>query len=115
MATSSMLTLRLLGPPDFAKLTPVQEHQFQYVRAYTGDLEQSLGLMEFFSVHDATGRHVYDMHLFCGDDGQVFAANTTERIGGFSQGGADFGNTAFNDAFEAALATFREGAAKTKK
>jgi hypothetical protein len=108
-----MLTLRLLEPPDFTKLTPVQKNQFEFIESYTGNLQQSLELMEFFSVHDAKGKHVYDMHLFCGDDGQVFEASTNKRVASFSQGGSTCDDKALEGALDAALAAFR--AAKKKK
>jgi hypothetical protein len=34
------------------------------------------------------GRHVFDLQLFCGDDGQVYRAGTLDRVASFSQGGA---------------------------
>lgn len=37
-------------------------------------------LTDLFAVHDETDARVYDMHLFCDDDGQVFRAGTTEHV-----------------------------------
>lgn len=45
-------------------------------------------LITLFDVLDGDGRHLYDLHLFCGDDGQVYRAGTTEHVASFSQGGA---------------------------
>lgn len=43
-------------------------------------------LIQLFSVFDETGSHVYDLHLFCGEDGQLQKAGTTEHVASFSQG-----------------------------
>jgi hypothetical protein len=110
-----MLTLRLLPTPDFSRLTPVQKFQFQYIPTHVGNHEESLPLMEFFEVLDENGKHLYDMHLMCGDDGQVFAANTKKRVGGFSQGGADTGDPVFEEELDTALTRFKESARKRKR
>ncbi len=43
-------------------------------------------LIQLFSVFDDAGSHVYDFHLFCGEDGQLHQAGTTEYVASFSQG-----------------------------
>lgn len=53
-----------------------------------GDGPDGLGLIDRFDVLDAAGAHVYDLALFCGDDGQVFWAGTLDHVASFSQGGA---------------------------
>lgn len=49
-------------------------------------------LLELFDVLDAQGQHVYDLHLFCGDDGRVHRKGTLEYVASFSQGGATGSN-----------------------
>lgn len=62
-------------------------------------------------MHDETDAHVYDLHLFCDDDGQVFRAGTTAHVASFSQGGADSRDPALeralNDANRAVRASRR--------
>jgi hypothetical protein len=43
-------------------------------------------LIQLFAVIDEDGRHCYDLHLFCGEDGQLLNAGTTEPVASFSQG-----------------------------
>ena len=43
-------------------------------------------LIQLFAVFDDAGRHVYDLHLFCGDDGQLHRAGSTEHVASFAQG-----------------------------
>jgi hypothetical protein len=44
-------------------------------------------LIDLFDVLDEGGQHLYDLHLFCGDDGQLHRTGTTEHVASFSQGG----------------------------
>lgn len=107
-----VLTLRKLPTPDFTKLTPAQEHQF---RALIDNVGNELGILNrigFYSVHDATGKHVYDMHLMY-EDGQIFEAGRKTRVGGFAQGGADCGDPDLDEALELALKRFGEQATAT--
>jgi len=76
--------------------TPYFEEIDELLRAQLGPLlEQAMEdgpdgaeLLGLFDVLDGEGRHVYDLHLFCRDDGQVHRAGTRERVASFSQGGA---------------------------
>jgi hypothetical protein len=45
-------------------------------------------LISLFEVVDEAGAHVYDLHLFCGEDGQVHHPGTTDHVASFSQGRA---------------------------
>ena len=57
------------------------------------------------------------MHLFCGDDGQVHRAGTTEYVASFSQGGATGSNDvddALIEALDAALDEAQRGEAQEK-
>ncbi|MBX3247611.1 MAG: hypothetical protein KF901_10580 [Myxococcales bacterium] len=53
------------------------------------DGEGGEALIELFSVFDDAGHHVYDLHLFCGDDGQLLRAGTTEHVASVAQGAPD--------------------------
>lgn len=108
------LTLRAIPTPDFAKLTPVQRFQFRFVMS-SEQPRATPTLTQFFSVHDATGAHVYDMHLYAGDDGQVFVKGTKKRVAGFSQGGADCGDEELQDDLDAALRAFKTNAQRAPK
>ncbi len=66
-------------------------------------------LIELFEILDDEGRHVYDLHLFCGDDGQVHRVGTTEHVASFSQGYP----TGTDD--EAMLAALRDAQARWKR
>lgn len=50
--------------------------------------EDAAELIERFEVLDEHGTHLYDLHLFCGEDGQLHKASTLEYVASFSQGGA---------------------------
>ena len=66
-----------LAHQGYARQPAQTAYEFAHVAG--GNLAESLSLMEFFSVHDAKGKHVYDMHLFCDEDGQVFAPRRSVR------------------------------------
>ena len=51
-----------------------------------GDGPDGAELISLFDVVDGAGEHRYDLHLFCGDDGQVHRAGTLEYVASFSQG-----------------------------
>lgn len=75
-------------------------------------------LISLFDVLDETGRHLYDLHLFCGDDGQLHKAGTVEHVASFSQGGATgTDDTALIAALDAAHAEWDAArrAAKSRK
>ena len=95
-----VLSLRQVAKPDDpAMLTPLQREQLKFFL----DHPEGFELTELFSVHDASGEHLYDMHLFCGDDGQVFVRGTTTWVASFSQGGASCDDSALEEALNAAL------------
>jgi len=50
--------------------------------------ENDADLIQRFEVLDEYGAHLYDLHLFWGDDGPLSKAGTLEHIASFSQGGA---------------------------
>jgi hypothetical protein len=65
-------------------------------------------LIELFEVLDAEGAHVFDMHLFCGDDGRVHRAGTLAHVASFSQGGpAGTADPRIEQALADALARWR--------
>jgi hypothetical protein len=67
-------------------------------------------LITLFDVLDEGGQHLYDLHLFCGDDGQVHRAGTLEHVASFSQGGATGSDdAAMLAALDAALAEWAAG------
>jgi hypothetical protein len=64
-------------------------------------------LIALFDVLDDAGQHVYDLHLFCGDDGQVHRAGSLDAVASFSQGGATGSDDAvLVAALDAALAAW---------
>ena len=50
--------------------------------------ENDADLIQRFEVLDEPGAHLYDLHLFWGDDGPLSKAGKLEHIVSFSQGGA---------------------------
>jgi hypothetical protein len=79
------LTLRQLPTPPLDQLTALQREQIgPLLDQADGDAE----LIELFEVLDDSGAHIWDMHLFCGDDGRVHQRGTTSYVASFSQGGA---------------------------
>ena len=70
-----------LGPLLEAQLGPLLEQA-------RSDGPEGASLIALFDVLDDAGQHRFDLHLFCGDDGQVYRAGTTEYVASFSQGGA---------------------------
>jgi hypothetical protein len=83
--TAPTLKLRRVAMP--AKLTPLLRKQLGWLFE-SADEPGAIKFVELFSVHDAKGRHLYDMHLYCGDDGGVFETGTASQVASFSQGGA---------------------------
>jgi hypothetical protein len=85
MPGPSKLTLRSRPTPRLDALDELLRDQLgPLLDQADGDAE----LFELFDVVDSSGRKIYDMHLFCGDDGRVFHAGTTDYVASFSQGGA---------------------------
>ena len=76
--------------------TPRFDEMGELLREQLGPLlEQAEGegeggeeLIQLFTVCDESGRHLYDLHLFCGDEGQLLKAGTTQHVASFSQGEA---------------------------
>lgn len=99
--------------------TPTFEAMDELLREQLGPLAEQAeedggggeALIELFSVFDDAGRHVYDLHLFCGDDGQLLRAGTTEHVASVAQGVPD-GTTdpELLEALRVALAEWRERA-----
>jgi hypothetical protein len=52
------------------------------------DGPDGMDLLAFFDVLDEAGDPVFDLHLFCGDDGQLHRKGTLEHVASFSQGTA---------------------------
>jgi hypothetical protein len=83
------LTLRSRPTPSFDQMTDLLRDQLgPLLEQAEEDGEGGADLIELFDVLDEQGRHVFDMHLFCGDDGQVFRPGTLEHVASFSQGSA---------------------------
>lgn len=100
---------RIPTPKTVDALTPVTRRQLDVIlQNHPRDWHE---LTDLFFVHDGTGAHVYDMHLFCDDDGQVFRAGTTENVATFSQGGPTSSDAALQAALKAALTLYRDVAA----
>jgi hypothetical protein len=79
------LTLRRRPTPPLDELTPLLREQIgPLLDQADGDAE----LFELFDVLDEKGTHIWDMHLFCGDDGRIHKRGTMEYVASFSQGGA---------------------------
>ncbi|MCX4245262.1 hypothetical protein [Paraliomyxa miuraensis] len=74
--------------------TPPFDEMPELLRAQLGPLleqaesdgEDGESLIELLDVVDDAGQHIYDLHLFCGDDGQLHRTGTTEHVASFSQG-----------------------------
>jgi hypothetical protein len=96
--------------------TPTFDDMDELLRAQLGPLleqaqedgEDGAELIALFDVLDPQGAHVFDLHLFCGDDGQAFRAGTLEHVASFSQGGATGSeDVGLLDALDAAYASWR--------
>ena len=107
MPRPQLLSLRLLPKPDLTALDAVQLHQFKFVLAtYAARPEEGVRLTDFFAVDDR-GVHVYDLHLFDGDVGQVFLTGTKTRVGGVIRGQVDCGrNTQLTLELQTALDSY---------
>jgi hypothetical protein len=98
------LTLRPLRTPPLDQLTPLQREQIGPLLDQADDDEE---LFELFDVLDENGAHIWDMHLFCGDDGRIHKRGTMDYVASFSQGGATgVDEPALLDALNAALDTY---------
>jgi len=93
-----------------ARKTPAFDAMDELLRQQLGPLleqaeedgEDGADLIQLFDVLDEQGQHLYDLHLFCGDDGQVHRAGTLEHVATFSQGGATGSDDALLDALDEA-------------
>src|SRR5687768_7983792 len=96
------LTLRHVPTPPLEQLSPLLREQIGPLLAQADDDAE---LIELFDVLDESGAHIWDMHLFCGDDGRVHRRGAMEYVASFSQGGAtgtddEALRTALNDALD---------------
>jgi phosphoketolase len=83
------LQFRPLPGSDFEDLSELQREQLgPLLEQAESDGEGGAELIERFDVLDDHGQHVYDLHLFCGEDGQLHKAGTLEYVASFSQGAA---------------------------
>ena len=73
--------------------------------------EDSRHLYALFTAHDPAGKHLYDVSLFCWDDGPIYEAGTTKVVGRFVQGSAECRSAKLADALDTALHRFRAGEA----
>lgn len=69
--------------------------------------EQQLDLTDFYLLRDARGAPVYDVLLFAGSDGAVFATGTSKVVAVVAQGGADAEDGALCVAIDAAFEALR--------
>jgi hypothetical protein len=99
------LTLRPRSTPPFDEMSELLQKQLDALLVQARrDGPDGHELIDLFDVLDAEGRHVYDMHLFCDDDGQVYRTGTLEHVASFSQGGATgSSDQALLDALNSAL------------
>jgi hypothetical protein len=103
-----VLTLRPRPTPTFDAMSPLLVAQLgPLLDQARADGPAGHELIELFDVLDERGTHVYDMHLFCGDDGRVHRTGTLDRVASFSQGGATATDDAsLREALGRALATW---------
>jgi hypothetical protein len=77
----------VLRPKTAADIKGVHRKQFEALEELEHDDEETISCMDFLDIHDEKGKLVYQMAIFCRDDGAVFEANSTEMVAQFSQGG----------------------------
>lgn len=95
-----MPSLDGLSPLLRAQLGPLLEQA-------ESDGPEGADLITLFDVLDEEGRHRYDLHLFCEEDGQLHRAGTLESVASVSQGGATgTEDLALCEALDAALAAW---------
>lgn len=90
-------------------LPPAGEPLPELARQQVSMLDEDRHLYRWFTAHDARGRHVYDLSLFCWDDGPIYRAGTTTIVGRFVQGSAECDDATLADALDTALHRFRSG------
>jgi hypothetical protein len=105
------LHLRRLRKPAPGKLTPLQKKQ---LGRYAKPGEEGYQFVELYAVDDDDGEHVYDMFLYCGDDGSVYVAGKTKEVARFSQGGPDVADKALAESLGLALYELDKQPAKKK-
>ena len=90
MRSSRMrLQFRPLPGSNFEDLSELQREQLgPLLEQAESDGEGGSELIERFDVLDEQGQHLYDLHLFCAEDGQLHKAGTLEYVASFSQGAA---------------------------
>jgi hypothetical protein len=101
-----IITLRPRPTPSFDDMSELLREQLgPLLEQAEEDGPDGFELISLFDVLDEGGKHVYDLHLFCGEDGQVFLKDTLEHVASFSQGTVTCkANPALESALEEALA-----------
>jgi hypothetical protein len=87
--------------PPAGALSLLQKAQLAHLE------EKQLDLIDFYVLTDTKGAPVYDVLLFAGSDGAVFATGTSDVVALVAQGGADAEDGALCVAIDAAFETFR--------
>ncbi len=100
------ITLRPRPTPSFDDMSELLRAQLgPLLEQAEEDGPEGFELISLFDVLDEGGRHVYDLHLFCGEDGQVFLKDSLEHVASFSQGTVTCeGDPALAAALEMAIA-----------
>jgi hypothetical protein len=81
---NTRLSLRSRAVPTLDTLDTVDRTRLgPHLRAW-----RSLADVEFFDVIDDFGAHLYDLCLYRGEDGTVYAPGSLDVVAGFSQGSA---------------------------
>ncbi len=113
------LTLRLLPLASFDDIDELLAVQLGPLReAAASDGPDGVTLLERFAIDDERGAHVYDLCLFCGDDGAVYRKGSRQVVASFSQGFATNSlDPQLLEALQAALVAWRaaKAAAKAKR
>ena len=113
------LTLRLLPLASFDDIDELLAVQLGPLReAAASDGPDGVTLLERFAIDDERGAHVYDLCLFCGDDGAVYRKGSRQVVASFSQGFATNSlDPQLLEALQAALVAWRAAkpAAKAKR
>jgi len=71
--------------------------------------DDSRHLYNLFTAHAPDGKHLYDLSLFCWDDGPIYKAGTRQVVGHFVQGSAECKNAKLAEDLDTALHRFRAG------
>lgn len=95
------LRFRLRPIPPLDQLDPLLVAQLgMLLEMAKSDGPDGHELIQVFDVLDEHGEHLYDLPLFCADDGGVYERGTMKSVASFSQGGATGSD---DEAFLAAL------------